>query len=216
MLLLASDEDDGSAMTDKQVRDEAMTIFLAGHETTANATAWMWYLLAKNPDIFQKLRGEISILGDNHPTFDDLPRLPYTLQIFKEAMRLYPPAYIIVRTAIEDVWIDGYKINKGAAIIICPYLLHRKSEYFPASEKFDPDRFTPEKEKAIPRHAYLPFGAGPRVCIGNQFALMEGHLMTAAIAQKFSFTLLDSKPMETEPLITLRPKGGIKVKVHKS
>lgn len=216
MLLLARDEDDGSGMTDKQVRDEAMTIFLAGHETTANATAWMWYLLAKNPEIFRKLQNEVAVLGGNAPTLDDLSRLPYTLQIFKEAMRLYPPAYIIVRTAISDCVIDGYLIKKNAAIIISPYLLHRKAEYFPDPEKFDPDRFSPENEKLIPRHAYLPFGGGARVCIGNQFALIEGHLMTATIAQKFSFELLDSTPVEMEPLITLRPKGGIRVRVIKS
>ncbi len=213
MLLLARDEDDGSGMTDKQVRDEAMTIFLAGHETTANATAWMWYLLAKNPEIFKKLQDELVVLGGKAPTLDDLPRLPYTLQIFKEAMRLYPPAYIIVRTAISDCLIDGYLIKKNAAIIISPYLLHRKAEFFPDPEKFDPDRFSPENEKMIPRHAYLPFGGGARVCIGNQFALIEGHLMTATIAQKFSFELLDSTLVEMEPLITLRPKGGIRVRL---
>jgi len=215
MLLMARDEDDGSGMTDKQVRDEAMTIFLAGHETTANATAWMWYLLAKNPDVFQKLRDEVSVLNGNTPTLDDLQRLPYTLQIFKEAMRLYPPAYIMVRTALENCSFDGYMIEKNAAVMISPYLLHRKSEYFPDPEKFDPDRFSPERERLLPRNAYLPFGAGPRVCIGNQFALIEGHLMTATIAQKFSFELLDKTPVETEPLITLRPKGGIKVKINK-
>ncbi len=214
MLLMARDEDDGTGMTDKQVRDEAMTIFLAGHETTANAATWMWYLLAKNPDVYQKLRDEVAILQGIPPTLEDLPKLPYTLQIFKEAMRLYPPAYIIVRTAIEDCMIDGYLIKANTAIMISPYLLHRKAEYFPDPEKFDPDRFSPERERTIPRNGYLPFGAGPRVCIGNQFALIEGHLMTATIAQRFSFELLDDAPVETEPLITLRPKGGIRVRVH--
>jgi cytochrome P450 len=215
MLLLARDEDDGSGMTDKQVRDEAMTIFLAGHETTSNAMTWMWYLLAKNPDVFQKLRDEVKVLQDKTPTLDDLPRLPYTLKIFKEALRIYPPAYILTRTPTEDVFIDGYKIKKGAIVMISPYLLHRKAEYFPDPEKFDPDRFSPENEKTIPRYAYLPFGAGPRVCIGNQFAMIEGHLITATIAQKFSFELVDSAPVEMEPLITLRPKGGIRVRLHK-
>jgi cytochrome P450 len=216
MLLLARDEEDGSGMTDKQVRDEAMTIFLAGHETTSNAMTWMWYLLAKNPDVFAKLHDEVKVLGTKAPTLEDLPRLPYTLQIFKEALRLYPPAYILTRTPKEDIWMDGYKLKKGAVVMISPYLLHRKAEFFPDPEKFDPGRFSPENEKAIPRQAYLPFGGGPRVCIGNQFALIEGHLMTATIAQKFSFELLDSTPVEMEPLITLRPKGGIRVRVKRN
>jgi cytochrome P450 len=212
ILLLARDEDDGSGMDDKQVRDEALTIFLAGHETTANATSWMWYLLAKHPDVFAKLHHEAAAIGHT-PTLDDLAQLPYALQVFKEALRLYPPAYMVVRTAMEDVFIDGYKINKGAAIMISPHLLHRKPEYFPDPEKFDPDRFTPENESKLPRHAYLPFGGGPRVCIGNQFALIEGQLITATIAQKFYFELLSNTPIEREPLITMRPKGGIPVKV---
>jgi cytochrome P450 len=213
MLLLARDEDDGTGMTDKQVRDEAMTIFLAGHETTSNGMSWMWYLLAKNPHVFAKLRAEVKVLEGRTPTLEDLPRLPYALQIFKEALRIYPPAYILTRTPTEDILIDGYKVKKGAVVMIAPYLLHRKAEFFPDPEKFDPDRFSPENEKAIPRHAYLPFGAGPRVCIGNQFATIEGHLITAMVAQKFSFELAGSVPVEMEPLITLRPKGGIRVRV---
>jgi len=173
----------------------------------------MWYLLAKHPEVFAKLRDEVKVLDGRTPVLDDLPRLPYTLQVFKEALRLYPPAYILTRTPTEDVFIDGYKLKKGAIIMISPYILHRNAENFPDPEKFDPDRFSPEKEKLIPRHAYLPFGAGPRVCIGNQFAMIEAHLVTAAIAQKFSFELVDFRPVEMEPLITLRPRGGIKVRI---
>ncbi len=213
ILLLARDEDDGSGMDDKQVRDEAMTIFLAGHETTANATSWMWYLLAKHPDIFKKLHDEAAALGHT-PTLEDLPRLPYALQVFKEALRLYPPAYMIVRTAAEELFIDGYKIKKGGIIMISPHLLHRKPEYFPDPEAFDPDQFSPEREKTIPKYAYLPFGAGPRVCIGNQFALIEGHLIAATIAQKFYFELLSDAPIEREALITMRPKGGVPVRIR--
>jgi cytochrome P450 len=173
----------------------------------------MWYLLAKNPEIFQKLRDELKVLEGRTPTLDDLPRIPYALQVFKEALRIYPPAYILTRTPTEDVFIDGYKIKKGAIVMISPYLLHRKEEFFPDPEKFDPGRFSPENEKTIPRQAYLPFGAGPRVCIGNQFAMIEGHLVTTTIAQKFSFEMAELSPVEMEPLITLRPKGGIRVKV---
>ncbi|MDP4220451.1 MAG: cytochrome P450, partial [Bacteroidota bacterium] len=208
ILLLARDEDDGGGMTDKQVRDEAMTIFLAGHETTSNGMSWMWYLLAQHPDIQSRLQAEVRALGSKRIALEDLPRLPYALQVFKEALRLYPPAYILTRTPTEDVFIDGYRIKKGAIVMISPYLLHRKEENFPEPEKFDPDRFSAENEKSIPRQAYLPFGAGPRVCIGNQFALIEAHLVTAMVAQQFSVELSDSEPVEMEPLITLRPKGG--------
>jgi cytochrome P450 len=214
ILLLARDEDDGTGMTDEQVRDEAMTIFLAGHETTANATTWMWYLLAKHPHIFQRLHEEVrSVCDTTPPTLDDLPKLPYAEQVFKEALRLYPPAYILARTAQEDVWIDGYKIKKGAIVVISPYILHRREEVFPDPEKFDPDRFSPEREALIPRYAYLPFSAGPRVCIGNQFAMLEGQIIASTIAQKFRLELTDPKPVEMEPLITLRPKGGMKMHV---
>src|SRR5947209_2042761 len=152
----------------------------------------------------------MTVCGNRPPSFEDLPKLPYAVQVFKEALRLYPPAYILARTAIEDVWIDGYKINKNAAVIISPYLLHRNPEIFPEPEKFDPDRFSPEREHQIPRYAYLPFGVGPRVCIGNQFAMIEGQIIAATIAQKFRFELADKKEVAMEPLITLRPKGGIK------
>ncbi len=209
MLLIARDEDDGSGMTNQQVRDEAMTIFLAGHETTGNATAWMWYLLAKNPEQYDRLIEEVKILNGKPPEMEDLVKLPFAMQVFKEAMRLYPPAYIFVRSATQDVMIDGFLIRKGTALIISPYLMHRDPRNFPDPERFDPDRFLPEREKQLPRHAYLPFGAGPRICIGNQFAMMEGHLMTVAIAQQVRFDLLSNTVVQPEPLITLRPKGGI-------
>lgn len=212
MLLLARDEDDGTGMTDKQVRDEAMTIFLAGHETTGNGTSWMWYLLAKHPEILERLHHEASSVDD---ILSHLHELPYALQVFKEALRLYPPAYMIVRTATEDVWVDGYKIRPGVAVMVSAYLLHRKPEYFMDPLTFDPDRFSAENEHEIPRYAYLPFAAGPRVCIGNQFALMEGQIIAATIAKKFSFELVSDAPQEMEPLITLRPKGGIKVRVKR-
>jgi cytochrome P450 len=216
MLLLARDEDDGSGMSDAQVRDEAMTIFLAGHETTANASAWMWYLLAKNPASYRKLQAEADeVLQGRTPAFEDLPRLPFAMKVFKETMRLYPPAYILVRQAKEDVWIDGNKIPKGGSLIISPYLLHRDKRFFPDPEKFDPERFTPEFERELPRQAYMPFGAGPRVCIGNQFALMEGQLIAATLAQRVTFEPVSEREVGLEPLMTLRPKGPIQVRVRK-
>lgn len=216
MLLLAQHEDDGSHLTDDQVRDEAMNLFLAGHETTANATAWAWYLLAQHPEIYNKMQAEIdAALGGRLPAFTDLPNLPYTLQVFKEAMRLYPPAYIIIRQAIRDTTVCGYPIPNGALLAVCPYIMHRKPEYFPEPEQFLPERFTLEFEKSLPRYAYMPFGGGAHVCIGNQFALMEGHLLLAALAQRVTFRLVPGQHITTQPLITLRPYPGIHVTVHR-
>lgn len=214
MLLQARDEDDGSFMTDQQVRDEAMTLFLAGHETTANALAWTWYLLAQHPDIYARMEAEVErVLNGRTPTFADLPRLPYTLQVLKESMRLYPPAYVIARQAVRPVTIGNYALGAGTLCVISSYALHRRSDYFPDPERFEPERFTPEAEQRLPRHAYLPFGGGPRICIGNHFAMMEGHLALATLAQRVHFTLVPGQRVEMEPLITLRPKRGIKMRV---
>jgi cytochrome P450 len=214
MLLAARDEDDGSFMTDKQVRDEAMTLFLAGHETTANALAWTWYLLAQHSAAYTRLCDEVdSVLGGRPPTFADLPNLPYTLQILKESIRLYPPAYGFARLAIRPVTLGNYQLPAGTIILVSPYAIHRNPDYFPDPERFDPARFTPEAEQRLPRHAYIPFGGGPRICIGNHFALMEGHLVLATLAQRVCFSLLPGQNIEPEPLITLRPKSSINMKV---
>jgi cytochrome P450 len=215
MLLLAQDEDDGSVMTDKQVRDEAMNIFLAGHETTANALGWAFYLLAQHPAIRERLEREAdAALGGRTPTLADLPQLPYALQVFKEAMRLYPPAYVVARRALRDVTVGGYLVEKNDLVMINIAGMHRRAEYFAEPDRFDPDRFAPEREKAMNKRAFLPFGAGPRVCIGNHFALLEGHLAVAAIAQRVRLDLAPgSARVETEPLITLRPRGPIPLRV---
>lgn len=218
LLLLARDEENGNAAMDpKQVRDEAMTLFLAGHETTANALAWAWYLLARHPDVYARVQEEAdAVLAGRAPTFDDLTRLPYALQVLKEAMRLYPPAYALARQAMQDAAIGGYCVARGAIVLLSPYLLHHNPALFPDPETFDPDRFTPDAESARPRHAYLPFGGGPRVCVGAAFALMEGHLVLATLAQRVTFTLGEpGRVIEPEPLITLRPKGGVPVIVHR-
>jgi cytochrome P450 len=217
MLLLARDEENGgTAMMDpKQVRDEAMTLFLAGHETTANALAWTWYLLARHPEIYARVQAETdAALAGRSPTFDDLARLPYTLQVLKEAMRLYPPAYAIVRQAMQDVVIGGFRVPRGAIVLLSPYLLHHDPALFSDPETFDPGRFSPDAESARPRHAYLPFGGGPRVCIGAAFALMEGQLVLATLAQRVTFRLAEpNRRIKPEPLITLRPRGGVPVVV---
>jgi cytochrome P450 len=217
MLLLAEDEDDKGSMTDQQVRDEAMTIFLAGHETTANALAWTFYLLSQHPDVRSRLEAEVdAALGGRPPTLADLGKLPYALAVFKESMRLYPPAYMITRKALRDVSIGQRAVKKGEVVIINIAGMHRNSAHFKDPDRFDPGRFAPEAEKALPRHAYIPFGAGPRVCIGNHFALMEGHLVLAGLVQR---ARLDLSPrhrrIEPQPLITLRPRGGMPMRVER-
>ena len=217
MLLLAQDEDDGSVMTDKQVRDEAMNIFLAGHETTSNALSWTFYLVAQHPEVRDRLEREVDgALGGRTPTLEDLARLPYALQVFKESMRLYPPAFVVARRAVRDVTVGGHRIHKNDLAVINIIGMHRRPEYFAEPLRFDPSRFAPEAEKAIKKHAYLPFGAGPRICIGNHFALLEGHLAVATLAQRVRLELEPgSRRVEMEPLITLRPKGGIAMRVRR-
>lgn len=158
-----------------------------------------------------------SVLQGRTPTFADLARLPYCLQVFKEAIRLYPPAYAFSRRALRELKIDGYRVPKWRVVLIAPYTLHRREEYFPEPEQFDPDRFTAEWEKLLSRYAYLPFGAGPRICLGMHFALMEGHLMIATIAQRVSFSLVPGQQIVPDPLhhLTLRPAGEVKVVVRR-
>jgi cytochrome P450 len=214
MLLATRDADDGTGLTDREVRDQAMTILLAGHETTANALAWTFYLLGQNPEIREKVELEVdTVLEGRAATMADLPKLPYALQVVKEAMRLYPPAYMIGRRATRELTIGESRVPKNQVVIVNVIGIHRRPEAFPDPERFDPDRFTPEREKALPPHAYIPFGAGPRICIGNHFALMEGQLVLATLAQKLRFELLSKAPVETDPLVTLRPKGGLPVRV---
>ena len=216
MLLASRDEDDGAAMDDQQVRDEAMTLFLAGHETTANALAWAWYLLSQHPAVAVRLREEADrVLAGRTPTYDDLAQLPYALQVFKEAMRLYPPAYMIGRQASRPVELGGYHFAPHAILMVSAYVMHRTPQYFADPERFDPERFTPEAERALPRHAYMPFGGGPRVCIGNHFALMEGQILLATLAQRVSFDLLLGQRIEMDPQVTLRPKNGIQMAVRR-
>lgn len=213
MLLQAQDvEGDGTGMTDEQVRDEVMTLFLAGHETTANALAWTFYLLACHPQVESKLHTELdTALGGRAPTPAHLPSLPYTRRVFSEAMRLYPPAWVIGRMALDDDQIGGYAIPKGSTVLISQYVMHRHPQYWDDPEAFIPERFDPAADKQPLRHVYFPFGGGPRLCIGEPFAWMEGDLLTAHIAGRYSFALQPSAHIEPEPSITLRPKHGLPV-----
>jgi cytochrome P450 len=215
MLLAAEEEGSGSKMSDVEVRDETMTLFLAGYETTSNALAWTFYLLSRHPDVYARLRTEVdAALGGRTPTLEDTPRMPYTLRVLKEAMRLYPPAYIIGRKSIREVDIGPYRLPANTTLFINIFGMHRSAKYFPNPEQFDPDRFWPEAEKKM-RSSYIPFGGGPRVCIGNQFALLEGHLLLAAITQRVTFEATTDRVIEPEPLITLRPRGGVSLWVRR-
>jgi cytochrome P450 len=215
-ILLQARDEDGNPMSDDQLMAECLTLFGAGHETTATALGWAWYLLCQHPEIYQKVQQEVdTVLQGRTPTYEDLARLPYCLQVFKETLRLYPPAYATSRRALHDVEIDGYHLAKNQIALIAPYTLHRRPEYFPEPEKFDPERFTPEREKQLPRYAFVPFGAGPRICIGLYFSMMEGHLLLATLAQRVKFSLLPGQNITPDPLhhLTLRPASGVNVSV---
>jgi cytochrome P450 len=220
-LLLAAQDEDGSRMSDKQVRDEAMTLFLAGHETTANALGWALYLLARHPDVRARAEAEAApLVRRGKPlTMDDLKALPFNLAVLKETMRLYPPAYIIGRRALKDVVVPGERpgesvvIGKNKVVFINVLGIHRRPDLYPDPDRFDPTRFLGDREKELPRCAYLPFGAGPRVCIGNHFALMEGHLLLASIVGAARLDLLPGPVVRMDPLVTLRPRGGLQMRV---
>jgi len=210
MLMEARDEETGEGMTDQQLRDEVLTIFLAGHETTANALNWTFYLLSKHPDVGRRLASELSAtLHGRAPDVADVPNLPYTTAVLKEAMRLYPPAWIIGRRAVEADVIDGFDIPRDSFVFVCPWVTHRHPDFFPNPEGFDPDRFMPERAASVARYAYFPFGAGPRICIGQGFAMLEAVLLLATLWQRFHLDLVPSHPVIPQPSITLRPRHGI-------
>jgi cytochrome P450 len=215
-MLLAAQDENGSRMTDKQLRDECMTIFLAGHETTAIALSWTWWLLAQHPEVEAKLHAELdSVLGGRSPKLEDLPRLPYNEKVITESLRLYPPAWAMARLAVEDVELAGYVVPKGCGVSFAQWVVHRDPRWFDAPLEFRPERWTAEMQKRLPRYAYFPFGGGPRQCIGNNFALMEAQLLLATIAQKFRFSLVPGHPVIPQPSITLRPRHGIRAVLHR-
>jgi cytochrome P450 len=211
LLLHARDEDDGSRMTDQQLRDEAMTLFLAGHETTALTLSWAWYLLACHPEAEDRLLAEArAVLDGRSLTVEDLPRLRHTEGVVQEALRLYPPAYVVGREAIQDCEVGGYRVPGGTTLLMSQWVVHRDARYFDEPEKFRPDRWVGDLAQRLPRFAFFPFGGGPRVCIGNTFAMMETVLVLATIAPRFRFTVLPGHPVVPWPTFTLRPRHGIR------
>lgn len=214
MLLKARYEDTGEGMTDKQLRDESLIILVAGHETSAIALTWAFYLLSQHPEIEQKVLTEIEqVLQGRQVCFEDLKNLSYTKQVIQEAMRLYPPAWIVDREATENNMMQGYQVKKGEMVNAFIYGLHRNPAYWQNPNTFLPDRFEAEKHKARHPFSYMPFGGGPRLCIGNNFAMMEMQLALAMLLPQFKITPLSKKPPELEPLVTLRPKGGLPVQI---
>ena len=211
-MLLAARDEDGSRMTDKQLRDEAITLFLAGHETTASTLSWTWWLLAQNPAAEAKLHAELdAIVGDRAPSLEDLPDLPYTGHVITESLRLYPAAWGLARLALEDHELRGYPVRKGMGVAMAQWVVHRDPRWYEAPEEFRPERWQGDLVKRLPRFAYFPFGGGPRQCIGNAFALMETALVLATIAQKFRLRLLAGHPVVPLASITLRPRHGVRV-----
>jgi cytochrome P450 len=214
MLLQAQDED-GSQMTDKQLRDEVITLFLAGHETTALTLSWAWYLLALNPRAERKFHEELeAVLRGRAPTFSDLAQLKYTEMIAKESMRLYPPAYGVGREAIEECEIGGYRVPAKTQIFAFQWVTQRDPRYFDEPDEFNPDRWTEEFADSLPKYAYFPFGGGPRACIGNSFAMMEIVLVLATIGQRFRLKLVPDHQVTILPAMSLRPRDGIQVTVE--
>ncbi|GCF07137.1 cytochrome P450 [Dictyobacter arantiisoli] len=221
MLSVLSDtlDEDGNRVSSLRIIDEFVALIGAGYETTMAALSWTWYFLCENPEIYKQVQQEVQdALQGQKATVKDLARLPLCLQVFKEAMRIYPPVPFILRETLEDVTIDGYRIPKGASLLVSPYTMHRKAEYFPDPYQFNPDRFSAENERLQPRNAYLPFGAGPQICIGNHFVLMMGQLLVATLAQHVTFSLIPGQHVAPDPSqnITLCPNGKLAAVVQKN
>jgi len=215
MLMQARDED-GGRMSDAQLRDEAVTLLLAGHETTALVLSWTWYLLSRNPAVEAELHAELDrVLGDRPPSPSDLPALRYTENVILESMRLYPPAYAIGREALRDCKIGEYDVPAGTTLIMSAWVMHRDPRWFDDPLTFRPERWADGLAQRLPRHVYRPFGGGPRICIGNTFAMMEAVLLLATIGRRFRFTAVDNREIKPFPTITLRPQGGVPMRVER-
>ena len=216
IFLNARDEETGALWTDRQVRDEVAVIFLAGHETTASSLGWAFYLLSQHPESEARLHAEVdAVLGGRLPSHDDVAKLPYTRQVFEEALRLYPPVAVFSREAQADDEILGRPIPAGSMVLVVPWLLHRHRGLWRDPDRFDPDRFSPERAKKRPKYAYVPFGAGPRTCLGASFAMIEATIILAAIAQRFRLRLRDGHPVAPVCRLTLRPSHGLPMRLER-
>jgi cytochrome P450 len=215
MLMLSKDDTDGTVMSDRQIRDEILTLFGAGHETTSRTLAWTFYALSQYPEIEARLHAELdSVLEGRSPAVEDFANLPYLDKLVKESMRMYPPAWATTRSVIEPVKLGAEQLRKNDVVIVNIYGVHHDPRFYPDPWTFDPERFTPENEKALPKGAYIPFGSGPRVCIGNAFAMMEAKLIIAVLAQRFSLSLKPGHIVQPEDVFTLRPKYGLQMVAH--
>ncbi len=217
MLMAVRDEETREGMSARQLRDEVMTLVVAGHETTANLLSWAFYLMSEHPDVARRLKEEVDlVLGDRVPVLADLPRLAYTKRVIEESLRLYPPAWVFERQSTQEDVLSGFRIPKGSILGISPWCIHRSERLWDEPERFDPDRFLPEAVAARPKFAYLPFGGGPRFCIGNGFAMMEAQIIVAMIAQRWSLELVAGHPVVPDPLVTLRPRHGMQMTLRRS
>ena len=215
MLLNAHDAETNETMTDRQLRDEVVTFLVAGHETTAVALSWAWYLIAQHPDAERRLHDEVtSVLGERPPTIADLGDLRYTRMVIEEAMRLYPPVWATNRQAYGDDVVDGHRVPANTTVTVSPYLTHRHPEFWQDPDRFDPERFSAERSADRPEYAYFPFGGGPRRCIGDQFAMMEAQILLAMIARRFRLGVVKGHPVEPDPILTLRPRHGLLMTLH--
>jgi cytochrome P450 len=214
--LLTVTDDSGEKFSAQQVRDESITMLVAGHETTALALSYSCYLLAQHPEIQERLAEELqAVLNGRIPTLEDLSSLTYTDAVIQESMRLYPPAWLIGREALEDCTIGGYQINKGEQVILPQWVVHRDPRWYEDPLAFQPERWLDGLEKSIPKFAYFPFGGGPRICIGNHFSLMEMKLALAILFQRFTVSSCEEHALEVFPFITLRPQNGVYVRIKR-
>jgi cytochrome P450 len=197
------------------MRDEVMTLFFAGHETTASALAWSWWLISEHPEVEARVHDEVDrVLAGRVPNWDDLPQLQYTKQVLQESMRVRPPVPVYARVSVEEDEIAGYRIPPDTMVMISPYVTHRLPEFWPDPERFDPDRFALGRIQERPRFAYVPFAAGPRLCMGRNFALMEGTFVIAMVAQRYRLKLVPGHPIEMKTMATMRPRHGVRMTLH--